>query len=185
MDEERGRRPTNLFPNVFGATPSAVACPQVDMDWLRNPLGGDADDETFDPEDAFVPDHLPEPGPFLAEARVLEGDEHVAVHAAAREAFGERGVFDATFGYNLAKLNRDRRHPDAGLRYGEAADGTLRVEFTPTTAFCPQGDSLARGIDRALNADGADHGYPAVAVRIRETHDRAGAINASLADREE
>ncbi|MFC7137916.1 hypothetical protein ACFQRB_18640 [Halobaculum litoreum] len=93
------------------------------------------------PPDAFVPSSLPEPGEWLGsgDASVLTGAAHVGVRAVVREAFAERGVRDATFGYVLTKLERDRAHPDAGLRY--ARDGrTLRVEFVPTTEFCPQGD---------------------------------------------
>ena len=101
-------------------------------------LGGS--EPEFDDEDAFVPEHVPEPGPFLAGHDVLAGADHVAVHRRAADAFEDHGVYDATFGYNLARLNLDPRLPDAGFRYAEAAGdpATLRAEFTPTTAFCPQ-----------------------------------------------
>src|SRR6056297_2531966 len=104
----------------------------------------DADGETFDEYDEFVPEHLPEPGPFLDGADVLTGDDHVDFHRLTRELFEERGVYDATFGYNLARLNLDSRHPDAGFRYAVAPndENVLLAEFTPTTEFCPQSDSL-------------------------------------------
>jgi hypothetical protein len=47
---------------------------------------------------------------------VLVGDDHAAFHRLTRDIFEERGVHDATFGYNLARLNLDARHPDAGFR---------------------------------------------------------------------
>jgi hypothetical protein len=135
----------------------------------------------FDDEGEFVPEHLPAPGAFLADHDVLTGDDHVAVHRLARAAFEERGVYDATFGYNLARLNRDPRHPDAGLRYAESAGdpATLRAEFTPTTAFCPQAEPLAVGAFRALDA--ADTGYDAVGVRVDASLDGSGAVNDRLA----
>jgi len=83
-------------------------------------LGGS--EPQFDPADAFVPEHIPEPGAFLAGHDVLGGRDHVALHRTAADAFEEYGVYDATFGYNLARLNRDPRHTDAGFRYAEEAD---------------------------------------------------------------
>ena len=77
-------------------------------------IGGDV---MFDPVDAFVPAHLPAPGPFLVDHDVLSGTEHAAFHATTADCFEQRGVYDATFGYNLERLNRDPRHPDAGFRY--------------------------------------------------------------------
>lgn len=146
--------------------------------------GTDADAE-FDEAGSFVPAHLPEPGPFLADATVLTDEAHVAVHATARELFEARGVYDITFGYNLAKLNRDRRHADAGFRYGREDATTLRAEFTPTTDFCPQGDTLAKAAFRAWNGLAERHGYDLVRVRIRPTHQSSETVNAALRGLEE
>jgi hypothetical protein len=115
-------------------------------------------------EPGFDASRLPEPGPFLREGRVLVGAAHDAVHARSRELFAERGVHDATFGYNLAALNRDARHPDAGVRYAECEGGdALRVAFTPTSPFCPQAVPLARGVAAAWRS--ADD-YGRVRVRL-------------------
>ena len=154
-------------------------------------IGGGGDGAGFDPEDAFVPEHLPEPGPFLADHDMLTGDDHVAFHRIAHACFEERGVYDVTFGYNLARLNLDRRHPDAGYRYAEevagaggcAADGVtnvLRAEFTPTTPFCPQSDTLAVGSFRAWNGLADRHGYDLVRVRVAPMHHASESIDASL-----
>lgn len=99
----------------------------------------------FDDRDAFVRETIPDPGPLLDGRTVLTDEDHVAVHDVARDVFEERGVYGATFGYNLAKLNRDRRHPGAGFRYATDVDdaSTLLAEFTPTTPFCPQADQHA------------------------------------------
>ena len=174
-----------------------------------------SDDEGFDLEDEFVPEHLPEPGPFLTDHDVLTGDDHLAFHRVTRECFEERGVYDMTFGYNLARLNRDRRHPDAGYRYaeevdvggdgldergdearergdgahdqGEKAHGqgdrtrrVLRAEFTPTTPFCPQSDTLALGSARAWNGLSDRHGYDLVRVRVAPMHHASEEINATI-----
>lgn len=154
--------------------------------------GGD-DDGTFDRTDVFEPAHLPEPGSFLDDVDVLVGDEHLAVHRLAAECFEERGVYDVTFGYNLARLNRDRRHPDAGFRYGtevrrdddSADDGedarrVLRAEFTPTTEFCPQGETLAVAACRAWNGLSERHDYETVRVRVHPMHQHAETINERL-----
>ena len=159
-------------------------------------LGGGAD--TFDEQDTFVPEHVPEPGAFLQEQRVLAGDEHVAVHRTAREVFEERGVYDVTFGYNLAKLNRDTRHESAGFRYAEEtapaagakndldADGrVLRAEFTPTTEFCPQSDALSIGAFRAFNGECVAHDYDLVRVRVDEMHQESHSQNMKLRSLEE
>ncbi|MDY7083460.1 MAG: hypothetical protein SXQ77_13920, partial [Halobacteria archaeon] len=71
-------------------------------------------DEIFDDYGDFVPEHLPEAGEFLERHDVLTGGEHVEFHEITRDVFEERGVYDMTFGYNLARLNLDRRYPDAG-----------------------------------------------------------------------
>jgi hypothetical protein len=140
-------------------------------------------ESTFDEWDAFVPEHLPEPGPFLEGHDVLTGEAHVAFRATTREVFEARGVYDATFGYNLARLDLDSRHPDAGYRYAVDRDdpSVLRAEFTPTTAFCPQGDSLAKGSFRAWNGLADEHGYDLVRVRVAPSHDESERINAVLA----
>jgi hypothetical protein len=146
-------------------------------------LGGS--EPQFDPADAFVPEHVPEPGGFLEGHDVLDGRDHAALHRTVADAFEEYGVYDATFGYNLARLNRDPRHTDAGFRYAEEADDptTLRAEFTPTTAFCPQAEPLAVGALRALAAvDG--HGYEAVRVRVDASLDGSDDVNERLAEME-
>jgi hypothetical protein len=135
---------------------------------------------SFDAYDEFVPEHLPNPGTFLDDADVLTGRDHAAFHRRARTLFEERGVYDVTFGYNLARLNLDQRHPTAGFRYAREADdeGVLRAEFTPTTEFCPQSDTLAVGAFRAWNLGGEE--YDLVRVRVDEMHHRATAINGQL-----
>ncbi|WP_276261662.1 hypothetical protein [Haloglomus litoreum] len=145
---------------------------------LPSPFGTDEAD--FDSYDHFVPDHLPDPGPFLADAAVLTGDTHVAFHRTTRDLFEERSVKDATFGYNLARLNLDTRHPDAGFRYAEESDAVLRAEFTPTTEFCPQSDTLCVGAFRAWNALADRHGYDLVRVRVDPMHQRARTVNGRL-----
>ncbi|WP_049916812.1 hypothetical protein [Halogeometricum pallidum] len=150
-----------------------------------SPFGGD-DDELFDGRDEFVPEHLPDPGPFLRDSDVLAGEAHVAFHEVTRDIFEERSVYDATFGYNLARLNLDARHPDAGYRYaeqsGEGSDGPiLRAEFTPTTAFCPQSGTLTLGSFRAWNGLSDRHGYDLVRVRLHPMHHDAESINERLA----
>ncbi|QPV64950.1 hypothetical protein I7X12_10220 [Halosimplex litoreum] len=171
---------------------------------VPSPFGGS--DDTFDAYDEFVPEHAPAPGDFLEGHDVLDGREHLAVHRLARELFEERGVYDVTFGYNLARLNNDRRHTDAGYRYaversaavaddlsipdgdGESAGHeparVLRAEFTPTTAFCPQSDTLSRGSLRAWNGLAGCHEFDLVRVRVAPTHQRAGQINAALREAE-
>lgn len=148
---------------------------------LFDSLRGDPEDEFVD-RDRFAPEFLPAPGPALADATVLTDDDHHAVHEAARAAFEDRGVYDATFGYNLAKLNRDRRHPDAGLRYGRPPDdpSALVVEFTPTTPVCPQGETLGVGAARALRAELEASVASRVSVRVTD-HQRTDAINDRLA----
>jgi hypothetical protein len=152
------------------------------MSRLRSILGGGP---TFDPGDEFVPEHLPDPGPdsFLAGHEVLAGREHVAFHRLTAAVFEDRSVYDVTFDYNLARLNRDPRHPDAGYRYAvEAGDpGVLRAEFTPTTPFCPQSHSLARASFRAWNGERDRHGYDLVRVRVAGMHQRSDAVNEELA----
>jgi hypothetical protein len=148
--------------------------------------GGDDGDDGFDAHGTFVPEHLPEPGPFLADHDVLAGTEHAAFHRLTRALFERRGVYDVTFGYNLARLNLDTRHPDAGLRYARetGSPAVLRAAFAPTTPFCPQSNALATGAFRAWNGLADRHEYDLVRVRVAPTHQRSDAINADLADLE-
>lgn len=159
-------------------------------------IGAPDDDVPFDPPDAFVPENVPGPGPYLEGGRILADEDHVAVHATASELFEERGVYDVTFGYNLARLNRDPRHPDAGFRYavldgdpddvpGDAADPAILVaEFTPTSSFCPQADALTRAAFRAWNGLLDRHEFDLVRVRVDPLHRDFGAINDRLSDLE-
>ena len=134
----------------------------------------------FDDYDQFVPAHLPEVGPRLEEYNALTEEAHTDVHQRVRDVFEERGVYDTTFGYNLAKLNLDPRHPDAGFRYAIEDGDVLHVEFTPTTAFCPQGEVLTTAANRALSelADGGE--FERVVVRIASLHQHSDAINDGL-----
>ncbi|MFB6206496.1 MAG: hypothetical protein ABEJ05_08240 [Haloglomus sp.] len=145
---------------------------------IPSPFG--TNETEFDDYDAFVPANLPEPGPFLADVDVLAGDDHVAFHRTTRDLFEARSVKDATFGYNLARLNLDPRHPEAGFRYGEEGDAVLRAEFTPTTEFCPQSDTLCVGAFRAWNALADRHDYELVRVRVDPMHQRAWNVNGRL-----
>ncbi|QLG47612.1 hypothetical protein [Natrinema halophilum] len=143
---------------------------------------GLSDDGSFDDISAFVPEYVPEPGAFLDGHDVLDGMDHAAFHRLTRELFEERGVYDATFGYNLTRLNLDRRHPDAGYRYAIDADdpAILRAEFSPTTEFCPQADALVKGSFRAWNGLSDRHEYNLVCIRVRPTHHQAEALNDEL-----
>ncbi|MFB6070208.1 MAG: hypothetical protein ABEJ76_04230 [Halanaeroarchaeum sp.] len=143
------------------------------------PFGSSSDEGGFDDYDEFVDETLPDPGPFLEDGRVLTGEDHVAVHRLTRDLFEERGVYDMTFGYNLAKLNLDRRHPNAGYRYAEDG-GVLRAEFTPTTEFCPQSEVLTTASFRAWNGLADRHDYDRVEVAIAPMHQSAAAINREL-----
>jgi len=154
------------------------------MNGFTSPFGGG--DATFDEAGTFVAEHLPEPGSFLADHDVLRGTEHCAVHETAATLFEERGVYDATFGYNLARLNRDQRHPDAGYRYAvELGDRhVLRAEFTPTTPFCPQSRSLVVGSFRAWNGLAERHSFDLVRVRVAPMHNESGVINDAVVELE-
>lgn len=147
----------------------------------------DATGEMFDERGSFVPDHLPEPGEFLDDHEVLTGQDHAAFHQTTWELFEERGVYDVTFGYNLAKLNFDRRHPAAGFRYAESneEDGVLLASFTPTTEFCPAGNALAIGAFRAWNGCADRHEYDLVRVRVNEMHNESDSLNGELQTLEE
>lgn len=141
----------------------------------------------FDSYDEFVPDHLPRPGSFLTGHILLTGTPHTAFHRLTRELFEERGVYDVTFGYNLARLNLDQSHDSAGFRYAvDATDQTvLRAEFTPTTAFCPQAETLAVASLRAWNGERDRHEFDLVRVRVAEMHAHSAAINDQLEGLEE
>ena len=147
-----------------------------------------SDDDDFDGYDGFEPSHLPGPGPFLDGHDVLTGADHAAFHRLTRAAFEARRVYDVTFGYNLARLNLDTRHPGAGYRYAvDAGDpSVLRAEFTPTTAFCPQSDTLVTASFRAWNADdaGLSHEFDLVRVRVAPMHESSAHINRRLVELE-
>lgn len=153
---------------------------------IPSPFGGN-DATDFDEADEFVPENLPDPGPFVADRNVLSGEEHVEFHRITRSVFEQRGVIDATFGYNLAQLNLDPRHPGAGYRYAvdESEPGVLFAEFTPTTPFCPQSESLTVGSFRAWNDLSERHEYDLVRVRLHSMHENAVAVNHRLAEIEE
>ncbi|MFC6723062.1 hypothetical protein ACFQE1_01380 [Halobium palmae] len=158
------------------------------MAGFPSPFGGTSDDGgLFDEYDEFVPEHLPEPGTFLDGHRVLTGDEHVAFHETTREVFEERTVYDMTFNYNLARLNLDTRHKNAGYRYAEETNdpSVLRAEFTPTTPFCPQTHTLTIGSYRAWNGLSDRHDYDLVRVRAARMHHQSDAINEQLEELEE
>jgi hypothetical protein len=153
-----------------------------------SPFGGGGDEgDLFDGYDEFVPAHVPEPGPFLAGHDLLAGDAHVAFHGTTKDLFEERGVYDMTFNYNLARLNLDTRHEGAGYRYAEETDdpGVLRAEFTPTTPFCPQTHTLTKGSFRAWNGELARHDYDLMRVRAAPMHHQSEAINGQLLELEE
>jgi len=166
------------------------------MPRFPSPLGGD-DESPFDSYDEFVPDDVPLSGPFLDGHDVLAGADHAAFHRLTRDLFEERTVYDTTFGYNLARLNLDSRHGDAGYRYaverddiGDAAsdgrlDRVLRAEFTPTTPFCPQTRTLTVGSFRAWNDLSDRHEYDLVRIRAAPIHHRSDAIDEWLAEIEE
>jgi hypothetical protein len=153
------------------------------MPGFPSPFGGGSDDEgLFTDSEEFNPEYSPEPDQFLEYHALLTGDEHIAFHQISETVFEERGVYDMTFGYNLAQLNRDTRHPNAGYRYAEDADDSsiLRAEFTPTTPFCPQSDTLTKGSFRAWNGLRDHHEYNLVRVRVADMHHRSEEINETL-----
>lgn len=147
-----------------------------------SPFSSPPTDDLFDPYDAYVPDHLPDPGEYLDGHDVLTGRDHAVFHRLTRDLFEERAVYDMTFGYNLARLNLDTRHPEAGFRYAVDADDStiLRAEFTPTTKFCPQSHTLTLGAFRAWNGLSDRHEYALVSVRLDGMHNEAVAINGEL-----
>lgn len=176
---------------MVGGKTVGLACNTPHMAGVPGPFGGSANRAAeFDSYDAFVPAHLPEAGTFLQGGDVLTGRDHAAFHRLTRALFEERGVYDVTFGYNLARLNLDSRHPDAGYRYAlettvadhlvEVDGQVVRAEFTPTTPFCPQSDTLATGSFRAWNGTADRHEFDLVRVRVDDSHHRHEAINRSL-----
>lgn len=144
---------------------------------------GNDDGGLFDEYDEFVPAHIPPVGDFLKGHDVLTGHDHVAFHELTEELFEERTVYDMTFNYNLARLNLDTRHENAGYRYAEERDdpSILRAEFTPTTPFCPQTHTLTIGSFRAWNGLSDRHEYDLVRVRAAEIHHQSETINEQLA----
>jgi hypothetical protein len=151
-------------------------------------IGGGSSDrgDLFGEYDEFDPEYNPEPGWFLSGQNVLADDAHIEFHEVTKEIFDDRGVYDMTFGYNLARLNLDTRHAEAGYRYAEQADDptVLRAEFTPTTEFCPQSDTLTKGSFRAWNDLSERHSYDLIRVRVDRMHHRASEINAKLEELE-
>jgi len=166
------------------------------MPGIPSPFGGE-DDGLFDEYDRFFPDSEPMPGQFLEGHDLLAGRDHAAFHRLTRELFEERKVYDMTFNYNLARLNLDTRHKNAGYRYAreqadsddaidaEGVDRVLRAEFTPTTPFCPQTHTLTIGSFRAWNGLAERHEYDLVRVRAARMHHQSDAINEQLAEIEE
>ncbi len=165
-----------------------------DMPGFPSPFGGE-NGSLFEDYDTFVPDSSPAPDRFLEHHDVLEGRAHVAFHRLTRQLFEDRKVYDMTFNYNLARLNLDTRHPNAGYRYAEElpdedgaidadVDSVLRAEFTPTTPFCPQTHTLTMGSFRAWNGLSERHEYDLVRVRAAPMHHQSEAINDQLAELE-
>lgn len=166
------------------------------MPSIPSPFGKD-DDSLFDGYDEFVPDNNPMPDRFLEGHDVLAGSDHVAFHRLTRELFEERKVYDMTFNYNLARLNLDTRHKNAGYRYAierenvddaikdDSLERVLRAEFTPTTPFCPQTHTLTIGSFRAWNGLSDRHEYDLVRVRTAPMHHQSEAINDQLAEFEQ
>lgn len=170
---------------MFGNGDTRVTAFMSNMAGFPSPFGrGDGD--LFDDYDDFVSEHIPTVGEFLAGHDVLTGDDHTSFHTLTREVFEERRVYDMTFNYNLARLNLDTRHKNAGYRYAEETDDpdVLRAEFTPTTPFCPQTHTLTIGSFRAWNGLRDRHPYDLVRVRAADMHHQSQAINQQLADLE-
>lgn len=61
----------------------------------------------------------------------------------------EVGVYDMTFGYNLAQFNFDHRHPSAGYRYTEdiVERGTLHPNHAVLSAEPPTDDRLVPRVE--------------------------------------
>jgi len=150
------------------------------MRGFPSPFG--TDDSLFDNYDEFLPERLPAPDRFLGDHDVLTDREHVGFHRMTRDLFEERTVYDMTFDYNLARLNLDTRHSDAGYRYARQRDdpAVLRAEFTPTTPFCPQTHTLTIGSFRAWNGLSERHEYDLVRVRVAPMHHQSESVNERL-----
>jgi hypothetical protein len=163
---------------------------------IPSPFGKD-DDSLFDSYDEFVSDHNPMPDRFLERHDVVTGSDHIAFHRLTRKLFEERKVYDMTFNYNLARLNLDTRHKNAGYRYAvedqsaedaiddESVYRVLHAEFTPTTPFCPQTHTLTIGSFRAWNGLTDYHEYDLVRVRPAPMHHQSEAISDQLAELEQ
>jgi hypothetical protein len=182
-----------LRTNISGNSRTRVADRHPFMPGIPSPFGGE-DDDLFDDYHEFTPDSEPMPGPFLEDQDVLAGRDHAAFHRLTREFFEERKVYDMTFNYNLARLNLDTRHRNAGYRYAverpdaddaldaDDVDRVLRAEFTPTTPFCPQTHTLTIGSFRAWNGLTERHEYDIVRVRAAPMHHQSDQINEQLAE---
>lgn len=116
---------------MFGESASGPAAVPSRLSFL-SPFGGD-DGVVFDGYDGFVTEHVPGLGPFLDCHDLLEGDAHAAFHRMTRGRLAERTVYDMTFDYNLARLNLDSCHLDAGYRYAEEADDPAFENLDPPT----------------------------------------------------
>lgn len=143
-----------------------------------------SNEDVFDDYDEFVVENIPDAGKFLEGHDLLTGRRHLEFHKLTRDIFESRGVYDMTFGYNLARLNLDSRFPGAGFRYAEEteSDGNqkiLRAEFTPTTEFCPQSNTLTIGSFRAWNLS-QSHDYDLIRIRVSRIHNEHEAINDEL-----
>lgn len=159
-----------------------------------SPFTQDDDDALFDSYDEFKSENIPTPNQFLEDHDVLTGRDHAAFHRLTKEVFEERKVYDMTFNYNLARLNLDTRHKNAGYRYAveqesaddaikdDSVDRVLRAEFTPTTPFCPQTHTLTIGSFRAWNGLAERHEYDLVRVRAAPMHHQSERINDQLAE---
>ena len=102
--------------------------------------------------------------------------------AGFRYAVERPGALDAVdpAGGDGAASGGDARDSDAPC--GGGGDRVLRVEFTPTTAFCPQTHTLTVGAFRAWNGLADRHEYDLVRVRAAPMHNRSDAVNDRLAE---
>ncbi|MFB6283324.1 MAG: hypothetical protein ABEK59_05230 [Halobacteria archaeon] len=165
---------------MFGDTYSQFGDKSLFMGFFNR--NGTEKDQNFVPKERYEPEYLPEPSDVLEGYQVLTGEEHTGLHSVIRGIFEERKVYDMTFNYNLARLNLDTRHPRAGLRYAEKDENTVLIEFTPTTEFCPQAETLAKAVFVSTNDLSEKHGYELVEVRVRN-HEKSVAINRLLTEK--
>jgi hypothetical protein len=84
---------------------------------ISGPGTGVSSDDGFETYDSFLTAEVPEPGPFVQCQEIFAGTEDAAFHRLSKRLFDDRGVYDVTFGYKLARLNLDPRHPGNGYRY--------------------------------------------------------------------